>query len=55
MLHPRPAREGAGELLAEERVTQDKLYLVVEGELRVSKGGSEIATVRPGEFAGEVR
>ncbi|CAN0093803.1 unnamed protein product, partial [Hapterophycus canaliculatus] len=44
----------AGDVLAEEHVTQDKLYLVVEGELQVSKGGVNIATVRPGEFAGEM-
>lgn len=45
---------GAGDVLAEENVAQERLYLVVEGELEVSKGGTEIATVRAGEFAGEV-
>ncbi|CAM9450650.1 unnamed protein product [Scytosiphon promiscuus] len=48
------SRSAEGQVLAEEHVTQDKLYLVVEGELQVSKGGSDIATVRPGEFAGEM-
>lgn len=47
-------RERAGDVLAEENVTQERLYLVMEGELEVSKGGTEIATVRAGEFAGEV-
>lgn len=44
----------AGDVLAKENVTQERLYLVLDGELEVSKGGIEIATVRPGEFAGEV-
>lgn len=48
------ARASAGDVLAKEEVTQERLYLVVEGELEVSKGGTEIATVRAGEFAGEV-
>lgn len=34
---------------------QKRLYLVMEGELQVSKGGNDIAPVRAGEFAGEVR
>lgn len=44
----------AGDVLAEEDVTQQRLYLVLEGELGVSKGGTEIASVGAGEFAGEV-
>lgn len=44
----------AGDILAKENVPQERLYLVMEGELEVSKGGTEIATVAAGEFAGEV-
>lgn len=46
--------ERVGATLAKEGVAQDKLHLVVEGELQVSKGAEKIATVRAGEFAGEV-
>lgn len=41
--------------MAEQDVTQKRLYLVMEGELQVSKGGNDIAPVIAGEFAGEVR
>ncbi|CAM9181723.1 unnamed protein product, partial [Ectocarpus sp. 13 AM-2016] len=44
----------AGDVLAEEDVTQKKLHLVMEGELQVSKGGNDIAPVKAGEFAGEM-
>eukprot|EP00903_Cladosiphon_okamuranus_P009554 g9098.t1 len=47
-------QHAAGDVLAEENVTQDRLYLLVEGELEVSKGDTKIATVRVGEFAGEM-
>ncbi|CAN0355341.1 unnamed protein product [Pylaiella littoralis] len=47
-------RHAAGDALAEQDVTQEKLHLLVEGELLVSKAGNDIATVRAGEFAGEM-
>ncbi|CAM9481891.1 unnamed protein product [Ascophyllum nodosum] len=44
----------SGEVLARQDVKQRKLYLVVDGELQVSKDGHSIVTVGPGEFAGEM-
>ncbi|CAM9344113.1 unnamed protein product [Ectocarpus sp. 8 AP-2014] len=44
----------AGDVLAEQDVKQKRLYLVMEGELQVSKGGNDIAPVKAGEFAGEM-
>ncbi|CAM9481961.1 unnamed protein product [Ascophyllum nodosum] len=44
----------SGEVLTRQDVEQRKLYLVVEGELQVSKDGQSIATIGPGEFAGEM-
>lgn len=43
-----------GEVLARQDKAQEKLYLVLEGELQVSKNGQPIARVRAGDFAGEV-
>lgn len=43
-----------GEVLARQDKLQEKLYLVLEGELQVSKNGQPIASVCAGDFAGEV-
>ena len=43
-----------GEILASQDVTQRRIYLVMEGELEVSKHGTQIATVGAGEFTAEV-
>lgn len=52
MVHDRSA--GAGEMLAQQDMAQQKLYHVLEGELQVYKNGQPIATVGEGGFAGEV-
>ncbi|CAM9328538.1 unnamed protein product [Laminaria digitata] len=48
------SKHTAGEILATQDVTQRRLYLVMEGDLDVSKHGTDIATVGPGEFTGEM-
>ena len=59
-MYPVPAcsflcgRAVAGEILASQDVTQRRLYLVMEGDLEVSKDDIQIASVGAGEFAGEV-
>ncbi|CAN0201762.1 unnamed protein product, partial [Discosporangium mesarthrocarpum] len=42
-----------GQVIARNGVTQDKIYLVIGGSLRVEKEGTYIGSVREGEFAGE--
>lgn len=53
--HTHHSHTHTGAVLAREAVTQDQLYLVVDGETKVLKHGVQIATAGPGELVGEVR
>ncbi|MBT8048216.1 MAG: cyclic nucleotide-binding domain-containing protein [Xanthomonadales bacterium] len=46
-----PAAES---LLLSEGEPNESLYLILEGECRVRKGGREVAVLRPGQFVGEI-
>jgi len=43
-----------GTVLLREGEPNDCLYLVLEGECSVVKAGNEVATLRPGQFVGEL-
>lgn len=45
----------AGDVLMEEDVVADRLYILIEGEVTVRKGGTEVTQVRePGAVFGEI-
>ncbi|MFL6160419.1 MAG: cyclic nucleotide-binding domain-containing protein [Marmoricola sp.] len=44
----------AGWSLMWERTPADKAYLIVDGEVSVRKGGTEIARLGPGDVIGEI-
>jgi len=45
---------GAGERVVREGDPGDELFVILEGEARVERGGNVVATFGPGEFFGEV-
>jgi len=44
----------AGKVIIKEGAEGNLMYVVVEGEVTISLGGTEIAVVRPGEIVGEM-
>jgi CRP-like cAMP-binding protein len=44
----------AGKVLAEEGTTGHEFFIVVEGSVRVERGGAVINRLGPGDFAGEI-
>lgn len=44
----------AGEILLREGRTAHEFYIIVEGTVRVERGGATVARLGPGEFAGEI-
>jgi CRP-like cAMP-binding protein len=44
----------AGRVLMREGESGDEFYLVLEGSVRVDRGGTTVATLGPGQFLGEI-
>ena len=44
----------AGKVLVREGTAAHEMFIVMEGELEVSRGGEHIADIGPGSFAGEM-
>jgi len=44
----------AGRVLMREGDSGDEFYLVLEGSVRVDRGGATVATLGPGQFLGEI-
>jgi len=44
----------AGSQLLKEGERNDKLFLILEGDCRINKGGAEVALLQPGHFVGEL-
>ena len=44
----------AGRVLMREGESGDEFYLVLEGSVRVDRGGATVATLGPGQFLGEI-
>jgi hypothetical protein len=44
----------AGQLLLEDGAQNQRLFLILEGDLKVIKNGAEIAVLGPGHFVGEL-
>jgi CRP/FNR family transcriptional regulator, cyclic AMP receptor protein len=44
----------AGQTLMTEGATAQEFFVVIDGSLRVERGGAEIAKLGPGDFVGEI-
>ncbi len=44
----------AGKRIIAEGTTGQEFFIIIEGEVRVERGGAELRTLGPGEFLGEI-